>query len=213
MLLQAGPIVTNANGYFSNARQQPSSPLAGRGSLRASSRHVARVSDVDYDAVPSPRPRASLASSLRRSSIGLSLLPSNSPPDIGGDVLFVDDDDDDDEIFDRDGDAEEPGSPRWASKRPQTSRHAGPSAVVEDGEGESGPRARSKGKGKETNESREREGVEEEISRGLEDVEMQPEDEAEDPTPKKPKERKPRKKKTLPDVPCKSPLAAERRSS
>ncbi|KAH9966569.1 Mif2/CENP-C like-domain-containing protein [Russula dissimulans] len=194
-----GPIVTNANGYFSNARQ-PSSPLAGRASLRSSLRHAARVSDVDYDAVPSPRPRRSLASSMRRSSIGLPLRPSNSPPDIGSDVPLVDDD----EIFDRDGDAEELESPTRPSKRPQTPRGAGLSAVVEGGEEESGLiRARSKGKEKATNEShdREREGVEDEISRGLEDVEMQPEDEDDDRTPKKPKERKPRKKRTQPEVP------------
>ncbi|KAF8479323.1 Mif2/CENP-C like-domain-containing protein [Russula ochroleuca] len=171
-----GPIVTNANGYFSNARQ-PSSPLANR--VGSSSRAVARASDVDFDAVPSPRPRKSFASSTRRSSIGLPLRPSHSP-DLGDDVPF--DDEDEDGLFDRGArDAEEPESPTTPSKQPQTPRRAGPSNAVQDSEDTGTPRARSKSKAKARDEDLDGGDVEE----PLDDAEVPQEDEDKEATPKK----------------------------
>ncbi|KAI9510269.1 Mif2/CENP-C like-domain-containing protein [Russula earlei] len=199
---QGGPIVTNASAYFSNVRNH-SSPLAGR--AKSASRAPARASDVDYDAVPSPRPRKSFASSLRRSSIGLPLRFSNSPPDAGDDVPFHDDD----LIFDGvDDDLEDPESPSGPSKQPQTPRRLNHSNAVQNDEDETpAPTARSKGKAKATNGNHRGEDVEEEISRGLEDVEMQQEDEDEEVVPKKKPAGRPRKKRALPEIPL-SPESA-----
>lgn len=189
-----GPIVTNANGYFSNARQ-PSSPLANRAG--SSSRLVARTSDVDYDAVPSPRQRKSIASSMRRSSIGLPLRSSNSPPDFDGDVPF----DVEDGILDEGGDPEEPESPTSPSKEPQTPRRVGTSNVFKDDEDPSKSNPRSKSKTNTRKEDQNREEAEEEIAQGIQDIEMQ-EDEDEEVTPKKkPTEKRPRKKRVLAEIP------------
>lgn len=145
----------------------------------SSSRRVPRASDVDFDAVPSPRPRKSFASSLRRSSIGLPLRPSNSPLDVGSDVPPFDDG----RFLDGDDDAE-PESPGRFSRQ------------------------LLKGKAKVTNEDPDREGVGEEIAQGLEDIEMNQRDEDEEVTPKKiPTKKRPRKKRALPEIPCKSPFS------
>jgi centromere protein C len=175
--------ITNANGYFSNARRHPSSPLAHRAG--SSSRLVARASDVDYDAVPSPRLRKS---SLRRSSIGLPLPLSSQSLDVGGDVPF-----DDDPFLDEDGGAEEVESPRRDSRLPQTPRRAGIGTTKGNQDGDD---------------------AEDEIVRGMEDVEMQQEDEDEEATPtKKPTEKRPRKKRVLPEIPCTRPFAMTQSSS
>ncbi|KAI0277716.1 Mif2/CENP-C like-domain-containing protein [Russula aff. rugulosa BPL654] len=174
-----GPIVTNANGYFSNARQ-PSSPLANR--VGSSSRPFPRASDVDYDAH---------APFLDRPP----LRPSNSPPDFGGDAPF----DDDDMILDEGGEPESPSSP---SKQPQTPRRVGTSNVFQDGEDSSRPKPRSRSKTDARKENQNGEDVEEEIAQGLQDVEMQQEDEDEEVTPtKKPTEKRPRKKRVLAEIP------------
>ena len=121
---------------------------------------------------------------MRRSSIGLPLQPSNSPPDFDGDVPF----DDDDGIFDEGGDPEEPESPSSPSKQPQTPRRVGKTNARKENQGG--------------------EDVEEQITQGLEDVEMQQEDEDEEVTPKKkPAEKRPRRKRVLAEIPRKKPFA------
>jgi len=138
---------------------------------------------------------------MRRSSIGLPLQLSNSPPDFDGDVPF----DDDDGILDEGGDPEESSSP---SKQPQTPRRVGNSNVFRDGEGSSRPMPRSKGKANARKENQGGEDVEDEMAQGLQDVEMQQEDEDEEITPtKKPAERRPRKKRVLAEVSRKKPFA------
>ena len=160
----------------------------------SSSRPVGRASDIDFDAVPSPRPQKSFASSMRRSSIGISLQPS--PPGAGGDVPS------DDDIFDGGADEEEPESPS-PSKQQQTSRRIGASNAVQDGEDVSTPKARSKGKAKARDENHDGKDNDEDAGRDLNDAEMQQEDE--EPTPKKkPTGKRPRKKAV--EFPCKRPL-------
>jgi hypothetical protein len=146
---------------------------------------------------------------MRRSSIGLPLRQSYSPLDGGGDVPF-----DDDAVFDEDVDAEEPDSPiRASGRQQQTPRQRGHSNIVHDDDDENLPNARSKGKAKAINDDRDGGGFEEEIVQGLEDVDMQQEDEEDEVTPKKkPKEKNPRKKRALLDAPCKSPFAVARPS-
>lgn len=137
---------------------------------------------------------------MRRSSIGLPLRPSSSP-DFGGDAPF----DDDDMILDEGGNPEEPEEPRSPSKQPQTPRRVDTSNVLQDGEDTSRPKPRSKGK---TKENQDGGGVEDEISQGLQDVEMQQEDEDEEITPtKKPTEKRRRKKRVSAEMPCKRPFA------
>lgn len=159
----------------------------------SSSRPAARASDVDFDAVPSPRPQKSFASSTRRSSIGISLQPS--PPDAGGDVPF---DEDNEDIFDDGANGEEPESPS-----PSKRRRDGPSNAVRDDENPSTPKARSKGKGKARIENHGGD-EEEEAGQGQHDVEMQQEDE--EPAPKKKPTGKRTKKRTV-EFPCKKPFA------
>jgi hypothetical protein len=138
---------------------------------------------------------------MRRSSIGLPLRPSNSPPDFGGDAPF----DDDDMILDEGGEPESPSSP---SKQPQTPRRVGTSNVFQDGEDSSRPKPRSRSKTDARKENQNGEDVEEEIAQGLQDVEMQQEDEDEEVTPtKKPTEKRPRKKRVLAEIPCTKPFA------
>jgi hypothetical protein len=140
---------------------------------------------------------------MRRSSIGLPLRPSNSPPDFGGDVPF----DDDDGVLDEGGDLEEPESPSGPSKQPQTPRRAGTSNGLQNGEDSSRPRPRSKSKTNARQEDQDGEDVEEEIAQGLQDAEMQQEDEDEEVTPKKKlTEKRPRKKRVLAEIPRKKPL-------
>jgi hypothetical protein len=136
---------------------------------------------------------------MRRSSIGLPLRPSNSPPDFGGDVPF----DDDDMIPEEGGDPESP-SP---SKQPQTPRRVGTSNVFQDGEDPSTPRVRSKNKADARKENLDGEDVEDEIGQGLQDVEMQQEDEDEEVTPTKEPTKRARKKKVLAEIPRKKPFA------
>jgi hypothetical protein len=147
---------------------------------------------------------------MRRSSIGLPLRQSYSPHDGGSDVPF-----DDGGIFDQEEDVEDPESPFRASERQQqTPRRGNRFNVVQDSDNENVPRARSKGKAKATTDDHDGEDVEEEIVQGLEDVDMQQEDEDNEVTPKKrPKEKKPRKKRALLEVPCKSPLAVAQPSN
>ena len=142
---------------------------------------------------------------MRRSSIGLPLQLSNSPPDFDGDVPF---DDDDDGILGEGGDPEEPESPSSPSKQPQTPRRVGTSNAFQNGEDSSRPNPRSKGKASARKENQDREDVEEEIAQGLQDVEMRQEDEDEDEevTPKKPTEKRPRKKRVLAEIPRKKPF-------
>jgi hypothetical protein len=132
---------------------------------------------------------------MRRSSIGLPLQPSDSPPDLGGDVPF-----DDDRLFDGGADAEEPESPTTPSKQPQTPRRrAAPSNAVQDSEDTGTPKARSKSKAKERDEDHDGEEVE-----ALEDAEVPQEDEEKEATPvKKPK----RSRKRAVEVLCKKPFA------
>jgi hypothetical protein len=138
---------------------------------------------------------------MRRSSIGLPLRPSNSPPDVGGDVPF----DDDDRFLDEDADLEELESPRSPSKQLQTPRRVGTSNAVQDGEDPNTPMPRSKSK---TNARKENQDVEEEIAQGLQDVEMQQEDEDEEVTPeKKHTEKRSRRKRVLAEIPGKKLFA------
>lgn len=127
---------------------------------------------------------------MRRSSIGLPLRSVDSSPDFGGDAPF---DDDDDRVLDEGDDPEEPEEPRSPSKQPKTPRRAGTSNV-----------SKSKTNAREKNQDREDEEEEEELVRGLQDVEMQQEDEDEDVTPKKPTEKRTRKKRVLAEVPRKT---------
>jgi hypothetical protein len=140
---------------------------------------------------------------MRRSSIGLPLRLSNSPPDFDGDVPF----DDEDGILDEGGDPEEPEEPSSPSKQPQTPRRVGNSNAFQDGGDSSRPRPRSKNKANASKENQDGEDVEGEIAQGLQDVEMQQEDEDEEVTPKKPTEKRPRKKRVLAEIPRKKLLA------
>ncbi|ETW86246.1 hypothetical protein HETIRDRAFT_443810 [Heterobasidion irregulare TC 32-1] len=92
----------SANAYFANARHLvPPSSIARAGS---SSRPVPRVSEFDFDSIPSPRPRSS-TSHARRSSVhngssaGPSHLSHSTTAEYDDDVLMADDlgDDDDDD--------------------------------------------------------------------------------------------------------------------
>jgi hypothetical protein len=77
--------------------------------------------------------------------------------------------------------------------------------VLQDSEGSSRPKPRSKNARKENQDG---ENVEEEITQGLQDVEMQQEDEDEEITPKKkPTEKRTRKKRVLAEIPRKKPFA------
>jgi len=88
---------------------------------------------------------------------------------------------DDDPFLDEDGGAEEVESPRRDSRLPQTPRRAGIGTTKRNQDGDDG---------------------EDEIVRGMEDVEMQQEDEEEEATPtKKPTQGRPRKKRVLPEIP------------
>ena len=117
--------------------------------------------------------------------------------------------DDDDMVLDEGGEPESP-SP---SKQRQTVQRAGASNSFQDGEDPSRPKSRSKST---TNARKENQGgddVEEEITEGLQDVEMQQEDEDEDVTPtKKPTEKRPRKKRVLTEIPRKKPFATSQPS-
>jgi hypothetical protein len=139
---------------------------------------------------------------MRRSSIGLPLRLSNSPPDFEGDVPF-----DDDGILDEGGDPEGPESSSSPSKQPQTPRRVGTSNGFQDVADSSRPKPRSKSKANASKENQDGEDVEEEIAQGLEDVEMQREDEDEEVTPKKPTEKRPRKKRVLAEIPRKKSFA------
>ncbi|KAI0273529.1 Mif2/CENP-C like-domain-containing protein [Gloeopeniophorella convolvens] len=193
----------SASAYFSNTRQ----PGPGFHRVGSSSRPVARGSDVDFDAVPSPRPRKSGASSARRSSLGL---PNSYAPDPEDDMPF--DDGGGGDLFEEDMDIEESESRSKFSVRQATPRRPGPPNIDEDEseaeEEEAASRSRLKGKAKATDEVVEEEddnAVEEEIANGLDDVDMQPvdeEEEAEEPPPKKKApEKKPRQKRKIAAVP------------
>jgi hypothetical protein len=140
---------------------------------------------------------------MRRSSIGHPLRSSHAPPDASDDALFGDSGGGGG-LFDGDIDMESPEPRSRLSGQHETPRQA----RLSHSEDESSPNTRSKGKRKAT---RENDGgdnqVEEEIAQGPDDVEMQQEDEdeevAEPPSQKKPAEKRPRKKRELPVVPCK----------
>ncbi|KAH9005048.1 Mif2/CENP-C like-domain-containing protein [Lactarius hatsudake] len=191
-----GPINTNASVHFANARGPSSSPLDRR------ARPAARRTEVDFDEVPSPRPRKSLVSSMRRSSVGSPLHSSYVLPDLHDDEPFdLGDGGEDVEI---DAEMEDSGLRSRSSKQQAAARRANASNVVQsESDDENMPRAQSKGKARSVTQDEDND-VEEEISRGLVDVEMQQDEDEEvvEPPPKKPpKEKKPRKKRALPDVP------------
>jgi centromere protein C len=198
----------NGSARFANARPQSSSPLDRRAG--SSTRRVMSRAEVDFDEVPSPRPRKSLASSLRRSSIGISL-HSYVPPDFH-----------DDDPFDAGGDVEmdaemeDSGIRSNSFKQQATSRRANTPNQSESGDDDADhvPRAQSKGKARMMTQD-EDDVVEEEISRGLGEVEMQEDEDEEvaEPPPKKPpKEKRPRKQRALTDVPCKRKPTAMRKT-
>jgi hypothetical protein len=198
---QGGPINMNASARFSNGRQTSSSPLGRRGG--ASSRRT----EVDFDELPSPRPRKSLVSSMRRNSMDSTLhtsyvhldLPDDDPFDVDNDV----------ENIEIDAEMEDSGSRSKTSRQQATARRANTTNAVQsesDDDDDNVPRAQSKGKARMETQD-EDDVVEEEISRGLSDVEMQQDEDeevVESPPKKPPKEKKPRKKRVLAEVPCKS---------
>jgi centromere protein C len=195
----------NASVRFANGRLPSSSPLDRRAGSSARRTHV------DFDEVPSPRPRKSLVSSMRRSSTGSPLHSLNFSPDLHDDEPFDADDGGGD--IEMDAEMEYSGSRSKSSKQQATTRRANTSNVVQnESDDDDIPKAQSKGKARmETQE--EDVVVEEEISRGLSDVDMQQDEDEEvaEPPPKKPpREKRPRKKGALPDVPCKSTLTAMR---
>ena len=119
----------SANAYFANARHLvPPSSIARAGS---SSRPVPRVSDFDFDSIPSPRPRSS-TSHARRSSVhngssaGPSHLSHSTIAEYDDDVLMADDlgDDDDDDDDDFGGGFEPFDEPPLANGRRES--HAPP---------------------------------------------------------------------------------------
>jgi len=133
----------------------------------------------------------SLASSMRRSSIGLPLRPSYSQ-DGGDDMTF------DDAFFDGDGASEEPESPRRGFEQRQQTPRGSHVNVIQDGDDESVLEAPSKGKEKATNENHDGGNVEKEISQGLENVDTQRRNEDDEATPKKkPTKKRSRKKRGL----------------
>lgn len=194
----------NGSSRFINGDLPSSSPLDRRAG--SSARRVAsRAAEVDFDEVPSPRPRKSLASSMRRSSIG-SPLHSYVPPDFHDDDPF-DVDGGGGEDVEMDAEMEDSGLRSKSSKQQATSRRANASNADQSASDDDDdiPRAQSKGKARMVTQD-EDDVVEEEISRGLDDVEMQQDEDEEvaEPPPKKPhKEKKPRKMRALADVPCK----------
>ncbi|KAI0053927.1 hypothetical protein FA95DRAFT_1551703 [Auriscalpium vulgare] len=207
---------TSASMYFHNARQPAKPSSVGRAG--SSSRPLPRSSDVDYDQVPSPRPRYSVADRSRRSSVfGVA---SAGPSHLSQSMVAQDEDDGYELPFDDGGDEgfeEEPIRYSQSSAGRNLSRRAsftqlgrdedeeGEDVAPED-EVEESMRARSnqsnwKGKGKATEDYQEDDEVEDEIARGMEDVEMQqyPEDEQPEdevaPPPKRKKTAAEEKKK------------------
>jgi hypothetical protein len=115
--------------------------------------------------------------------------------------------DDDDDMIPDDGGGD-PESPTSPSKQPQTPRRVGTSNVFQDGEDPSTPTPRSKYKTDARKGNLDGEDEEDEIAQGLQDVEMQQEDEDEEVTPtKKPTEKRTRKKKVLAEIPRKKRFA------
>ncbi|KAI0306664.1 Mif2/CENP-C like-domain-containing protein [Multifurca ochricompacta] len=192
-------INSGANAYFSNARQ-PSSPLLNRAG--PSSRPMGRSSIVDFDAVPSPRPRKSLASGMRRASIGSPLRSPRAPPDIG--IYPSIDDGGGGVLSESDADIEEPEPPSKRSRYQKTPRRASFSIISQDSDGENLPSPRSKGKREVTRKNQREEGddeVEKEIAQGLDDIEMDQVEEITEPPPKKkPAEKRP-PKRAMPAMP------------
>lgn len=198
---QGGPINMNASARFTNGRLPSSSPLGRRAGPSA------RRTEVDFDELPSPRPRKSLVSSMRRNSMDSTLHTSYVHLDLHDDDPFDVDGIEDNEM---DAEMEDSGSRSKSSKQQAAARRANTTNVVQsesdDDDEDNVPRAQSKGKARMETQD-EDDVVEEEISRGLSDVDMQQDEDEEvvEPPPKKPpKEKKPRKKRALPEIPCKS---------
>lgn len=190
----------NASVRFSNGRLPSSSPLGRRAGTSS------RRAEVDFDELPSPRPRKSLVSSMRRNSMDSTLHTSYIHADLHDDDPFVVDDGVGD--TEMDAEMEDTGSRSKSSKQQATARRANTTNVdqSESDDDDHVPRAQSKGKARMETQD-EDDVVEEEISRGLGDVDMQQDEDeevVESPPKKPPKEKKPRKKRALPEVPCKS---------
>ena len=200
---QGGPISTNASVRFTNGRLPSSSPLGRRAG--PSARHT----EVDFDELPSPRPRKSLVSSMRRNSMDSTLHTSFVHQGLHDDDPFNFDDGVED--IEMDAEMDDPGSRSKSSKQQATARRANTAneaqSESDDDDDDNVPRAQSKGKARMQTQD-EDDVVEEEISRGLGDVDMQQDEDeevVESPPKKPPKEKKPPKKKTaLPEIPCKS---------
>ncbi|KAF8275119.1 Mif2/CENP-C like-domain-containing protein [Lactarius quietus] len=176
-----------------NGRPPSSSPLNRRAGSSM------RRAGVDFDELPSPRPRKSLISSMRRSSIGSPLHSAYVPPDFPDDEPFDADDGGGD--IEMDAEVEDSASRGKSSKQQAATRRGNTSD--DDDDDDDVPRAQSKGKARMETQD-EDDVVEEEISRGLSDVDMQQDEdeEIEEPPPKKPpKEKGPRKKRELPEAP------------
>jgi hypothetical protein len=143
---------------------------------------------------------------MRRNSMDSTLHTSYIHPDLHDDDPFVVDDGVGD--TEMDAEMEDTGSRSKSSKQQATARRANTTNVdqSESDDDDDVPRAQSKGKARMETQD-EDDVVEEEISRGLGDVDMQQDEDeevVESPPKKPPKEKKPRKKRALPEVPCKS---------
>lgn len=147
---------------------------------------------------------------MRRNSMDSTLHTSFVHQDLHDDEPFNLDDGVED--IEMDAEMDDTGSQTKSSKQQAAARRANTANAVqsesEDDDDDNVPRAQSKGKARMETQD-EDDVVEEEISRGLSDVDMQQdedEDAVESPPKKPPKEKKPpnRKKKALPEVPCES---------
>ncbi|EGN95716.1 hypothetical protein SERLA73DRAFT_186900 [Serpula lacrymans var. lacrymans S7.3] len=173
--------------YFTNAHRSIAPNSINR--IGSSSRAIPRVSDVDYDQVPSPRPRSSLYS--RRSSLANGAGPSNlstSHTALDPELGFEDADGGFDDYEPPENNASPEVSPRRTSftQIDQDGEDEEEAAAIEE-DIISRPQSSRKGKGRAdptVNDDIEQgsdENVEDEIARGLEDVDNGEADAEEDP--------------------------------
>ncbi|KAA1469273.1 hypothetical protein DENSPDRAFT_834848 [Dentipellis sp. KUC8613] len=217
----------SAEAYFQKTRR-PSMPAAAT-RVGSSSRSVPRMSEIDYDSVPSPRPRPS--TNGRRSSVYGNT--SVGPSHLSQSTLGLGDDDEDDIPMDEGGmedygqddygqeeDDEPQEQPQRSYRRQQTPRRSSFTSMAQDAVGfededeeeeeeveevaANYSHRSDKGKGRAVesyHDAHEEDDVEEEIAQGLEDIDGDQQDEEmyEDPEPE-PEPEPPKKKKKVDDA-------------
>ncbi|THH20901.1 hypothetical protein EW146_g546 [Bondarzewia mesenterica] len=186
----------SANVYFANARQ-PVPPSSVRRAA-SSSRRLSRISDVDFDNVPSPRPRSSLIHTQRSSMHGASsagpsrLSQSAATHEFDEDVPMDDtigggfNDDGDDDFGDSGFEPYDPSTTNGHSESyapPATPRRTSFTQIGQESDEEQeqeehqtamSNRSKGKGKGRAVNGYQDDDdGIEDDIQQGLDDVDMQ----------------------------------------